>query len=104
MITLKIPQGPRFAAENKPEAAPPPPRLVSLCDICAYARVIRGFRSYEQIISCGYSFPSVHVPFVVVECTDYKPKRDRSEESTPDTIVVDIPPLEVVSARSEEAT
>ncbi|HTS10536.1 MAG TPA: hypothetical protein VMH00_00325 [Candidatus Limnocylindrales bacterium] len=84
MVTLKIPPGPRFApraASPAPEPIPlseSVPAPVALCESCAYARIIRGLRPGDELISCGYAFPPLVIPFVVTECTDYVFKPDAS--------------------------
>jgi hypothetical protein len=66
MIALRIPIA-------RPIPAPPE----TLCNGCVYAHIVRGYRTGEETIACGYVFPAREVLFRVRECTDYRPKRER---------------------------
>ena len=71
--------GPNMLKLNLPRAvAVPPPAPVSLCASCAFAHVVRGYLAAQELVVCGYAFPSREVLFAVRECTDHKPKRERS--------------------------
>jgi len=78
--------------------APPDP----LCYGCVYAHMIRGDAPMEELIACGYVFPMRETPFRVLECTDYRPKRERNRVEIANERAVCILPLEEqadVSAR-----
>ena len=47
----------------------------SRCDTCVYARIIRGYAQSERITICDRLFQPIHIPFKVMECTDYADKR-----------------------------
>lgn len=47
----------------------------SRCDTCVYARIIRGYAQTERITICDRLFKPIHIPFKVMECTDYADKR-----------------------------
>lgn len=48
----------------------------SLCTGCVYSHIVRGYRSGEELIVCGYAFPPREILFPVRECTDFRAKRD----------------------------
>jgi hypothetical protein len=62
-------------------AAPVAPIVVapreSLCTGCTYAHILRGHAPGEVLTFCGYAYPQREVPFLVRECSDYRPKRER---------------------------
>jgi|HubBroStandDraft_1064217.scaffolds.fasta_scaffold04340_5 hypothetical protein len=88
MIKLNIPRAVATAS----------PVPLSLCASCAFAHIVRGYLAGEEIIVCGYAFPPRDILFAVRECTDYKPKRERSgvEIATEDAVCS--PPLELWAA------
>jgi hypothetical protein len=47
----------------------------SRCDTCVYSRIIRGYAENERITICDRLFEPIHIPFKVMECTDYADKR-----------------------------
>jgi len=47
----------------------------SRCDTCVYARIIRGYAQSEKITICDRIFHPLHIPFPVMECSDYLDKR-----------------------------
>ena len=47
----------------------------SRCDTCVYARIIRGYAQSEKITICDRIFQPLHIPFPVMECSDYLDKR-----------------------------
>lgn len=72
MITLKL------------TAPPRPMERKSLCAMCVYAHIVRGYTAGEELIFCGYSFPAREVLFPVRECTDYRANKEvRSSEPVP---------------------
>lgn len=85
MIELKLPSG--FAAR------PTPPE--SLCTLCVFAHVVRGYERGEEIIACGYAFPPRDILFAVRECTDHKSKRECGGAEIAYEGAVNLPPLEV---------
>jgi hypothetical protein len=97
LITLNLPRLRRAErAEThvvSPAIAAPPPRN-SLCTVCVYAHVVRGYEPFEVLIACGYAFPPREVPFPGRECSDYKPKRKRSGVELASEGVVSFPPLD----------
>jgi hypothetical protein len=96
MIKLNIPRAAAVArpAPVLPEAATP----VSLCASCAFARIVRGYPPDEEIVVCGYAFPPRDILFAVRECTDHKPKRERSAAEIAIEDAVCFPPLELQAA------
>jgi hypothetical protein len=97
LITLNLPRlrgaKAREADVVSPAVATPMPRN-SLCTMCVYAHVVRGYEPFEVLIACGYAFPPREVPFPVRECSDYKPKRKRSGVEIASEGVVSFPPLD----------
>ena len=51
-----------------------PPRP-PICAGCAFAHIVRGVLRQDERIFCGYIFPPREHPFVVRECTDFRPRR-----------------------------
>ena len=47
----------------------------SRCDTCVYARIIRGYGESEKITICDRIFQPLHIPFKVMECSDYVDRR-----------------------------
>lgn len=47
----------------------------SRCDSCVFARIIRGYAQSEKITICDRIFHPLHIPFPVMECSDYLDKR-----------------------------
>lgn len=88
MTTLNIPRA----------VATPPPAPLSLCASCAFAHIVRGYKPGEEIVVCGYAFPPRDILFAVRECTDYKPKRERSDAKIATEDAVCSPPLELQAA------
>jgi hypothetical protein len=69
---------PQIAA---PESSLPaaPQALVertSLCDTCAFSRIVLGYGAGESLVTCGYPYPPQFIPFPVRDCSDYKAKRE----------------------------
>jgi hypothetical protein len=90
---------PEMIALNIPRVAPaPPPAPTSLCASCAFAHIVRGYQAGEVIVVCGYAFPPRDILFAVRECTDYKPKRERSGAEITTEDAVCSPPLELQAA------
>ena len=83
LIELRIPIAPR-----------PPVRPETLCSYCAYAHIVRGYGTGEEMIACGYMFPAREVLFRVHECTDYRPKRERNRVEIATERAVCILPLD----------
>ena len=47
----------------------------SMCDSCANAQILRGFRESELLVLCTYTFDKpLLVPFKVSDCTMYRDK------------------------------
>jgi len=91
--------GPKMIKLNIPRAAPAPlPAPVSLCASCAFAHVVRGYLAGEEIVACGYAFPPRDILFAVRDCTDYKPKRERSDAEIAREDAVRSPHLELQAA------
>jgi hypothetical protein len=67
----------------------------TLCYECLYAHIVRGFGPGEELIACGYVFPMREVFFRVHECSDYRPKRERSRVEKANESAVCILPLDV---------
>jgi hypothetical protein len=87
---------PNMIKLNISRAVPaPPPVPVSLCASCAFAHIVRGYLPGEVIVGCGYAFPPRDILFAVRECTDYKPKRERSDAEIATEDAVCSPPLEL---------
>jgi hypothetical protein len=97
MITLKFPRltmaSPAVPAVAPLPVAAPVPRP-SLCAGCVYAHIVRGYEPGEQMIFCGYAYPQREIPFLVRECTDYRPKRERDGAEKAIEGAVSFPPLE----------
>ena len=74
---------------------PAPVRPDTLCYECLYAHIVRGFGPGEELIACGYVFPMREVFFRVHECSDYRPKRERSRVERANESAVCILPLDV---------
>jgi hypothetical protein len=90
---------PKMTILNIPRAAPAPPSApVSLCASCAFAHIVRGYQAGAVIVVCGYAFPPRDIVFAVRECTDYKPKRERSGAEIACEDAVCSPPLELQAA------
>ena|SRR5215467_5707210 len=47
----------------------------SRCDTCVYSRIIRGYAESEKITICDRIFQPLHIPFKVMECSDYVDRR-----------------------------
>ncbi len=96
LITLNLPRLHGAKAREAQVVSPAivPPSRNSLCAVCVYAHVVRGYEPYEVLIACGYAFPPREVPFPVRECSDYKPKRKRSGVEIASEGVVSFPPLD----------
>ena len=47
----------------------------SRCDTCAHAHIVKGYAASERITMCDFSYPPLHIPFKVCECSDYMDKR-----------------------------
>lgn len=47
----------------------------SRCDTCAQARIIQGYAESERIVFCDAMYPSVRVPFKVMQCSMYEDRR-----------------------------
>jgi hypothetical protein len=90
---------PKMIKLNIPRAGPAPPLApVSLYASCAFAHIVRGYLAGEEIVVCGYAFPPRDILFAVRECTDYKPKRERSGAEIATEDAVCSPPLELQAA------
>jgi hypothetical protein len=71
---------------------------ISLCLNCRYVQLVRGYLAGEESITCGYAFPPHAMPFVVRECSDFKPKRERIDVEIAIEGAVSSPPLEEMAA------
>jgi hypothetical protein len=91
-------EGSKMITLDIPRATIAPPAPVSQCASCAFAHIVRGYRPGEEIVVCGYAFPPRDMLFAVRECTDYKPKRDRSGTEIAIEDAVCSPPLESQAA------
>ena len=47
----------------------------SRCDTCAHAHIVKGYAASERITMCDFSYPPLHIPFKVCECSDYMDRR-----------------------------
>ena len=83
---------------NIPRATNSATAPVSLCASCAFAHNVRGYGPGEEIVVCGYAFPPRDILFAVRDCTDYKPKRERSGAEIALEDAVCSPPLELQAA------
>ena len=45
-----------------------------MCESCAFAQIMRGFRDSEEIVYCNYTTPTSLVPFPIRDCTSYSDK------------------------------
>lgn len=46
----------------------------SLCRTCTRAHIMSGYRESERLTLCTYPEPSIAVPFVIHECSNYYDK------------------------------
>lgn len=46
----------------------------SLCDSCAWAHIVAGFRETDKLVYCRYLSPDIRVPFPVRECSNHSNK------------------------------
>jgi hypothetical protein len=76
---------------------PVPAQPDTLCYECLYAHIVRGFKPGEELIACGYVFPMREVFFRVHECSDYRPKRERSRVEKANESAVCILPFDVMA-------
>jgi hypothetical protein len=72
--------------ESKPKAE----ARKALCESCVYSHIAQGYEPEEQLIMCGYAFPSRQLYFKVRDCTDFKPKRDCKVGPGHGTAVIEI--------------
>jgi len=59
-----------------------------------YAHIVSGNGEGEEMIACGYVFPTREILFRVRECTDYRPKRERDRVEIATGRAVRILPLD----------
>jgi hypothetical protein len=66
MIRLKLPRA-QVGAPVAGVMAVAPARVIrkSLCDECAYARLVVGYEAGESLVTCGYAYPPQFIPFPV---------------------------------------
>ncbi len=50
----------------------------SICDSCAYAHIVKGYRIGEHVAICTLTSPATRIPFRVRECNDYLDKQRES--------------------------
>jgi hypothetical protein len=86
---------------DEPKVAPEPDPL---CYRCVYSHIVRGSKTEEEMIECGYAFPARVLPFRVRECTDYRPKRERNRVDKVNQSAVCILPLDETAAEVHAVT
>jgi hypothetical protein len=102
MVTLKIPTRVGGSTGTSAAVTSTTAPLESLSTACCYARIVRGFGRGEEIISCGYVYPPMALPFSVRECTDYKPKRSSGVSDKTEHIVVELSNVANISTAAAE--
>ena len=45
-----------------------------LCRGCTHGQFVAGYRESDQLVICMRNFPSIPVPFVVFDCTEFHDK------------------------------
>jgi hypothetical protein len=64
----------------------------SMCDTCANAQILRGFRESELLVLCTYTFDKpLLVPFKVSDCTMYADK-NRPTYGQMEKLAIDVKP------------
>lgn len=74
----------------------------NLCRNCSNAQITTGYRESDMLVICTNVYPSIAVPFVVHQCTDFEDKF-KPDWRQMEKLAIEIQPVRISRRRREDS-